>query len=104
DASARTATADEWLRHRRRASPAFHRERIEDYGRTMARYAEDSVEAWRDGATVDLHDEMTPLTLRIVARTLFDADVTTRIEEVARLGTEIQDFYYLRFASLRFLV
>ena len=47
---------------------------------------------------------MTALTLRIVARTLFDTDVTARIEEVARLGTEIQDFYYLRFASLRFLI
>jgi cytochrome P450 len=47
---------------------------------------------------------MTALTLRIVARTLFDTDVTARIEEVARLGNWIQDFYYLRFASLRFLI
>jgi cytochrome P450 len=70
----------------------------------MAGYAEDSVNAWRDGQTVDLHDEMTTLTLRIVARTLFDADVTARIEEVARIGTSIQDYFYLRFASLRFLI
>jgi cytochrome P450 len=99
-----TAEGDEWLRHRRLASPAFHRARVEGYGRTMARYAEDSADAWLEGQAVDLHDEMTALTLRIVARTLFDADVTARIEEVARLGTEIQDFYYLRFASLRFLI
>ena len=99
-----TAEGDEWLRHRRLASPAFHRERVAGYGRIMARYAEDSVEGWRDGEPVDLHDEMTALTLRIVARTLFDTDVTARIEEVARLGTAIQDFYYGRFASLRFLI
>ena len=99
-----TAEGDEWLRHRRLASPAFHRARVEGYGRTMARYAEDSADAWLEDQTVDLHDDMTALTLRIVARTLFDADVTARIEEVARLGTEIQDFYYLRFASLRFLI
>jgi cytochrome P450 len=99
-----TAEGDEWLRHRRLASPAFHRARVEGYGRTMARYAEDSADAWIEGQAVDLHDDMTALTLRIVARTLFDADVTARIEEVARLGTEIQDFYYLRFASLRFLI
>ena len=99
-----TAEGDDWLRHRRLASPAFHRDHIEAYGRTMARYAEDKVETWTDGEIVDLHDEMTALTLRIVARTLFDADVTARIEEVARIGTSIQDFYYLRFASLRFLI
>lgn len=99
-----TADGDEWLRHRRLASPAFHRDRIEGYGRTMAGYAQDRVDAWTEGEVVDLHDEMTALTLRIVARTLFDADVTARIEEVARIGTWIQDFYYLRFASLRFLI
>ena len=99
-----TAEGDEWLRHRRLASPAFHRERVEGYGRTMASYAQDSVDSWTDGEIVDLHDEMTALTLRIVARTLFDNDVTARIEEVASLGTWIQDFYYLRFASLRFLI
>src|SRR5215207_9774639 len=99
-----TAEGEEWLRHRRLASPAFHRERVAGYGRTMAGYAEDSVETWNDGEVVDLHEEMTALTLRIVARTLFDADVSPRIEEVARLGAEIQDFYFGRFASLRFLI
>jgi cytochrome P450 len=99
-----TAEGDEWLSHRRLASPAFHHDRIEGYGRTMAGYAKDSVDSRTDGETVDLHDEMTALTLRIVARTLFDNDVTARIEEVARIGTWIQDFYYLRFASLRFLI
>ncbi|HET9082812.1 MAG TPA: cytochrome P450 [Candidatus Limnocylindrales bacterium] len=99
-----TAEGDEWLRHRRLASGAFHRERIAGYGRTMSRYAEYSVESWRPGERVDLHDELTALTLRIVARTLFDTDVTPRIEELARLGTEIQDFYFGRFASLKFLI
>ncbi|HET8787083.1 MAG TPA: cytochrome P450 [Candidatus Limnocylindrales bacterium] len=99
-----TAEGDEWLRHRRLASGAFHRERIAAYGRTMARYAEDAIEGWHEGERVDLHDAMTALTLRIVARTLFDTDVTARIEELARLGSEVQDFYYGRFASLRFLI
>jgi cytochrome P450 len=99
-----TAEGAEWLRHRRLASDAFHRERVAGYGRTMVHYAEDLVGSLRDGEAVDLHDTMTALTLRIVARTLFDTDVTPRIEEVARLSTEIQDFYYGRFASLRFLI
>src|SRR5206468_1310535 len=93
-----------WLRHRRLASPAFHRERVTGYGRAMSRYAEDRVEMMGDGEIADLHEAMTALTLRIVGRTLFDADVTPRIQEVARIGTEIQDFYFGRFASLRFLI
>jgi cytochrome P450 len=99
-----TAEGDAWLRHRRLASPAFHHDRILAYGRTMASYAEDQADSWAEGDQVDLHEAMTALTLRIVARTLFDADVTTRIDEVARLGTSIQDFYYLRFANLKFLI
>ena len=99
-----TAEGEEWLRHRRLASGAFHRDRIAGYGRTMSRYAEDAADRWSDRERVDLHEEMTALTLRIVARTLFDTDVTPRIEELARLGSEIQDFYYGRFASLRFLI
>lgn len=99
-----TAEGDEWQRHRRLAAPGFHRERINAYGRTMTELAAQHAEGWRDGQPIDVHREMTALTLRIVARTLFDTDVTARIEEVARFGTEIQDFYFDRFASLRFLL
>ena len=99
-----TAEGDVWLRHRRLTSGAFHRQRIHRYGDTMARYADDLASTWADGESIDVHEAMTALTLRIVARTLFATDVTPRIEEVARLGTEIQDFYYGRFASLRFLI
>ena len=99
-----TAEGDDWLRHRRLAAPAFHRERVAGYGRVMARYADEAADRWHDGEDLDLHEEMTALTLRIVARVLFDADVTTRIAEVARLGTQIQDFYFDRYASLRFLI
>jgi cytochrome P450 len=99
-----TAEGEDWLRHRRLAAPAFHRDRVATYGSVMARYAEDAADAWCDGEAVDVHEAMTSLTLRIVARVLFDADVTTRIAEVARLGTDIQDYYFDRYSSLRFLI
>src|SRR5262245_48815657 len=56
-----TAEGDEWLRHRRLAAPAFHRDRIEAYGRTMVDYTQESVDGWADGQHVDVHDAMTAL-------------------------------------------
>jgi cytochrome P450 len=59
---------------------------------------------WQDGQTVDMGAEMAAMTLRLVARVLFDTDVTPRIDEIARLGAEIQDHYFDRLNSLGFLI
>jgi cytochrome P450 len=99
-----TAEGDEWLGNRRLAAPAFHRARVANYARTMVDHAQQQVAGWTPGHQLDAHEAMTALTLRIVARVLFDADVTPRIQEVSRLGTEVQDHYFDRLASLRFLI
>ncbi|MBA3439509.1 MAG: cytochrome P450 [Pyrinomonadaceae bacterium] len=77
-----TSEGDFWLKQRRLAQPAFHRERINSYGEVMVAYAERMLDGWRDGETHDIHQEMMRLTLEIVARTLFDADVTDAADEV----------------------
>jgi cytochrome P450 len=99
-----TAEADSWLRQRRLASPAFHRERVNGYARPMVDYTQEHVDRWQVGREIDLHDELMSLTLRIVARTLFDAEVTPRIREVADASARLQDFIFSRFSSLSFLV
>src|SRR5208282_5882050 len=45
------------------------------YAEVMVRYTEEMLASWRDGERRDLCDDMTDLTLAIVAKTLFDADV-----------------------------
>src|SRR5215470_6287204 len=62
-------------RQRRLAQPAFHKQRIAGYAATMIEYAARLRDRWRDGETVDMAQEMMRLTLAIVAKTLFDADV-----------------------------
>jgi cytochrome P450 len=77
-----TSEGDFWLRQRRLAQPAFHRARVSTYAATMAEYAEQMAATWRGGEERDIHDEMMQLALRIVGKTLFDADVTRDAKEV----------------------
>src|SRR5215470_2303182 len=79
-----TSEGEVWLRQRRLAQPAFHRERVNSYAATMADYTEQMVEGWRDGEERDIHQEMMRLALRIVGKTLFDADVDGDAREVGR--------------------
>lgn len=69
------ASGPQWLRHRRIAQQAFHRPRIAAYGERMVGETERLLDSWRPGDRIDLRAAMAQLTLNIVARTLFDADV-----------------------------
>lgn len=70
-----TSEGDFWLRQRRMMQPAFHRARIANYASTMTACATQLLETWKPGVPIDLHDEMMGLTLQIVGKTLFNADV-----------------------------
>jgi cytochrome P450 len=71
------------MRQRRIAAPAFHRQRIAGYADQIVASAEGIRDGWVDGAEFDLADAMMKLSLRIVARTLFDTEVTPEVESVA---------------------
>ena len=79
-----TSEGSFWLRQRRLAQPAFHRGRIASYAETMVGYAERMLEAWKDGEERDAHADMMKLTLQIVGKTLFDADVAADAAEVGK--------------------
>src|SRR5919202_3818515 len=82
-----------WRRQRLLAQPAFHRKRVAAYAEVMAAYAERSLETWRDGETIDVHEEMMSLTLEIVAKCLFDADVGAEAQDVGRaMKVALEDF------------
>jgi cytochrome P450 len=90
-----TSEGEHHLRQRRLAQPAFHRQRIAGYGAVMARYAARARDRWSEGTTLDVADEMTRLTLAIVGKTLFDADVEEEAPEIGRALTQaLQSFNY----------
>ncbi|HEX4541588.1 MAG TPA: cytochrome P450 [Candidatus Acidoferrum sp.] len=79
-----TSEGDFWLRQRRLAQPAFHRARIASYAATMVEYTQRLLESWRSGEERDAHQEMMRLTLQIVAKTLFNADVGREAQDVGK--------------------
>lgn len=79
-----TSEGDFWLRQRRLAQPAFHWARIASYADTMVRYTQRLLESWRGGEQRDVHQEMMQLTLQIVSKTLFDADVARDAQDVGK--------------------
>jgi cytochrome P450 len=82
-----------WRRQRRLAQPAFHRQRINSYGSVMVEYAERAGARWRGGETLDVSSEMMRLTLAVVGKTLFDADVESDADDVGGALTEIMDLF-----------
>jgi len=80
-------------RQRRLAQPAFHRQRLAAYARTMSEYAARARERWRDGDILDIDQEMMRLTLAIVAKTLFNSDVEAEAPEIGRALTEVLNLF-----------
>jgi cytochrome P450 len=69
-------------RQRRLSQPAFHRDRLIGYGSAMVDCAMKTRESWNPGDQLDISREMNHLTLAIVARTLFSADVSGEADEI----------------------
>jgi cytochrome P450 len=76
---------DFWLRQRRMLQPAFHRQRIAGYAGTMVDYTAKMLNEWQPGETYNLQEQMANLTLQIVGKTLFDADMCNEAETLGRL-------------------
>ncbi len=76
-------------RQRRLAQPAFHRDRLANYARMMVECGESARGRWSPEETYDVAREMNRLTLAIVARTLFSANVDSEADEIGAALTEV---------------
>jgi cytochrome P450 len=75
------------------AQPAFHRQRIQEYGAAIVDEAARARESWKDGGQRDVAIDMMHLTLKIVARTLFAADLQNEVLELADAINRIMGLY-----------
>lgn len=77
-----TSEGDFWRRQRHLAAPAFHTERIAAYGAIMVDYTEKLLTHWQAGEVRNVHQDMQALTMRVAAKTLFDADLESEVATV----------------------
>lgn len=91
-----TSEREAHLRQRRMIQPAFHRARIAEYAVSMVEYADKMASGWQDGEIRDIDKEMMHLTLQIVAKTLFSAEVEDDADEIgAAMTTMVELFNFL---------
>ncbi|MEM9951871.1 MAG: cytochrome P450 [Chloroflexota bacterium] len=72
-----------WKKQRKLVQPAFHVKRIAEYADTMGQYTDDMLNHWQGKHQIDLAREMMLVTLRIVARTIFDTDIQNNADDIA---------------------
>lgn len=83
-----TSEGDFWRRQRKLSQPAFHRGRLSALADKMAWCTRELADDWAQRGTpsLDLHDEMMRLTLRIVGHSLFSTELS---EDAGDLGPAI---------------
>jgi cytochrome P450 len=75
--------------------PAFHRERLAGYAAAMSECAVRARERWQAGSTMDVSVEMAKVTLSVVAKTLFSADVESEASQIGAAMTSVLQMFRL---------
>lgn len=88
-----TSEGEFHTRQRRLVQPAFHRDRMAHYGAEMVACAAQVRDRWHPGERFDIAVEMPRLTLAIVGRTLFSADISSEAEGIGHAVTEVLSLF-----------
>ena len=80
-------------RHQRKlVAPPFQPRHIASYAEIMGHYGEQIQQTWPDGGVIDVNQQMTNLTMSIIGKALFDADVFTKTDELGAAMTVTTEY------------
>jgi cytochrome P450 len=82
-----TSEGELWRRQRKLMSPLFNPAAVRGYADVMNATIARHLDAWQDGAVVDIGREMTRITMAVAGKTLFDAD---RFDDADELGAAVR--------------
>jgi cytochrome P450 len=84
-----TIDGDFHRQQRRLVQPAFHKKRVDGYATIMVAHTTEMLDRWLPGQELDVAREMQDLTLRIVAKALFDVDLRAGHADLGRQFTGV---------------
>jgi len=96
-----TTDGDFHQQQRRLMLPAFHRKRVESYRDAMVTYTERMLQRWQPGRQVNIAAEMQRLTLEIVAKALFNVDISQESTTLGKAFNDVREFPGRRRFSFR---
>jgi cytochrome P450 len=79
-------------RQRKLMSPPFQPRHIASYAEIMGHYGEQIQQTWSDGSIIDVNHQMTNLTMSVIGKALFDADVFTEADELGSAMTVTTEY------------
>ena len=92
-----------WLRQRRLMQPAFHRQRIAGFAEVMTGQTERMLAGWEQaadsGKPIDISQEFTHLTMRIITEAMFSTQVEADTQAVSRAITLLLEDINFRFQA-----
>ena len=83
-----TSRSTFWERQRRLANPSFHQERINGLARIMTETTTEMLGEWQKAADreepIEVRDEMMRLTITILSKAMFSADIWSKTDQIGR--------------------
>ena len=94
-----TSDGDLWKRQRKLIQPAFHHSQLAKYAEIMLAHAVRLMDSFRAGEAREINADMVKLTLGVVVKSLFGADLTSKAQEIGALMTAILEAANQRLRS-----
>lgn len=84
---------------RKLIAPSFQPRHISSYAESIGYYGEQIQHTWADGDSIDINQQMTNLTMSIIGKVLFDADIFNETDELCRALNTVTA-YFMHISSM----
>ena len=93
-----TSNGAAWKQRRQALQPAFHLRHVERYTQIMLDCTRSELRDWRAGNVIDLEASMIRVTMNIIVKAMFDADLGSCADELTAVFTRLFHLAYRRMA------